>query len=925
MTYQFSRKISASILAIKKFPEKIVDQSILAIMANADIIHFDVAKSDGKATKIIEESSDDTSSFFTPNLLSEIKQAGEKRSLVVPIDVHIMDMEPSESLIQEWISVKPDYLAIHWEAFNDKKILLDRISFIKNNGIKTGLALRPDVDIGKVIDFIVANPNLIDLISQCGVYPCVGGQTMAYHILNNVRKLAELRKEKSFSYEIMIDGGVKPGILSQKCFEIGANILVAGSAFFGKGDSGLDEMHINAQALKTKVVKKAHDIYTIIAEKIYNIRAKKQGKIWILIEGYHGSGKTFITQKIEERLVAMGTESVVIPLDFSWTDRTERARWKDEAYLSKEQGIEHNYFNSLNQNPEPMHWRQGHSKQALLNIASMDGKAIIENCYQFNETGDTKGKFRTHITDNSILLIEGVYASLAGKEDWDMRIYVSGDIEGSKKRAMVRDEIKVFRPQEETKALYEDVYESSYNNYVQKCNPIEKANIVIDNKSINKDEIDPKIIMSTPSMIVLECMNPDCKRQYSSVRIDKCEICDSDLNNVIIGNVNFLDSIIENEKNMWRYRKFTTVKAESVVSNGEGNTPIVYMKEASKKLGVHVWIKLEIVNPTGTFKDREASYVVSLSRQYGQDNIVMQSTGNTAVAITHYAGLADISSWCFIPESSCYKTLMPPKKPKNRIIAVKGHPIDIKTVAADFAKHFNFPKVSPFFERCEANAMMGYETGEALLSGNLPEKELLRGGGFDYYIQTISAGMGAIGFFYGMKRLEKWTNGKIKSPKIFGVEISEFAPIHYAWEHDLKQVGEDVATPFFPDHALFEPTLWTTNIRKYYPHLRKMLKDSKGMFCMVEPEEVGKIIEEYGIRKEIEAMGYRLSDTENSAFIGFTGMIKKIISGEIPKESRIILMLTGKGHHNNFVHVKPDFVVDPKIHKPQDIMDNISS
>lgn len=137
-------------------------------------------------------------------------------------------------------------------------------------------------------------------------------------------------------------------------------------------------------------------------------------------------------------------------------------------------------------------------------------------------------------------------------------------------------------------------------------------------------------------------------------------------------------------------------------------------------MGVHIWFKVESVNPTGTFKDREGSYVVSLSKQYSQQNVVMKSTGNTAISVTYYAGLAGLPSWCFIPSISTYKLLMPGKKRQNRIIAVKGHPIDVKDIAEKFASEYSFPKISPFYERCEANATIGYEVGEALLKKKIP-------------------------------------------------------------------------------------------------------------------------------------------------------------------------------------------------------------
>jgi hypothetical protein len=301
----------------------------------------------------------------------------------------------------------------------------------------------------------------------------------------------------------------------------------------------------------------------------------------------------------------------------------------------------------------------------------------------------------------------------------------------------------------------------------------------------------------------------------------------------------------------------------------------------------------------------------------------MQSTGNTAIAMTHYAGVAAIPSWAFIPSRSAYKLLMPRKHSRTHILAVDGHPIDVKTVAEDFAACFHFPKVSPFYERCEANKTMAYEVAEAVLSGTLEEGERLKGRGFDFYVQTLSAGMGLIGFRAGMEYVQALTGGAIVAPRIAAIEISEFAPIHDAWKQGLEQVGDTVSTPFFPDHPLFEPTLWTTNIGKYYPHLRKMLASSDGLLDAVAPGMVLDRVEKYGFVEELRQLGCHLSGTENSPLIGFAGLASLVERGAIPKGSSAVLMVTGKAVHPGFVLERPDLVVDPSRHKPIDILSSV--
>jgi threonine synthase len=671
-------------------------------------------------------------------------------------------------------------------------------------------------------------------------------------------------------------------------------------------------------------------LYDSITQRIVQICGTTLRPIWVLIEAYHGGGKTHITEQIKRNLEAIGLHCLALGLDISWTDRCDRARWREEAYAARARGQPHPYFDALGQNP-PLHWRKAHSDAAIsaLEKAAADARKFgrpvrvaLGDCYQFNETGDICGVAEFTVMPHSVILVEGAYASALQKTDWDLRVYILADREQAKRRAMTRDEWKVHRCQTETCELYEDVYEPTYDRYLALYRPIKHTDIMIDARTTVLEGLphDRGIAQATPFQILLECSNLACRHQMPALRVDACPICKGALQNTIVGEVRFPEVADEAYPGMWRYHRLMPVHPGCISGEHVGTTPVVYLPETSAALGIQLWVKLEIVNPTGTFKDREGAYVVAISRQFGQDNIVLQSTGNTAVAVTHYAGLAGLSSWAFIPKSSAYKLLMPPRRPSSHIIAVDGHPIDVKRLADEFAAQYDFPKISPFHERCEANATLAYEIAEAILSRTLPAQELLPRSNFDFYVQTIAAGMGPVGFYTGMERLQRWTHGELTMPRILAVEIAEFAPIQNAWEKGLPEVGEEVATPYFPNHDLFEPTLWTTNIRKYYPCLRRMLMASHGLLTAVTPHQVQTAEREFGIREELTEMGYCFEDTERASFVGFAGLVEQVKSHEIKRGSCVILMLTGKGHHDTFVHEQPDFTADSRVHKPADIL-----
>src|SRR6266481_1975619 len=98
------------------------------------------------------------------------------------------------------------------------------------------------------------------------------------------------------------------------------------------------------------------------------------------------------------------------------------------------------------------------------------------------------------------------------------------------------------------------------------------------------------------------------------------------------------------------YREYLPV-AESmpVVSLGEGDTPLVFCQQLSKRVGRVVFVKNEGVNPTGSFKDRGMTLAVSKAMQRGATALICASTGNTSASAAAYAARAGISCVVILP------------------------------------------------------------------------------------------------------------------------------------------------------------------------------------------------------------------------------------------------------------------------------------
>ncbi|HLT55157.1 MAG TPA: pyridoxal-phosphate dependent enzyme, partial [Bacillota bacterium] len=69
----------------------------------------------------------------------------------------------------------------------------------------------------------------------------------------------------------------------------------------------------------------------------------------------------------------------------------------------------------------------------------------------------------------------------------------------------------------------------------------------------------------------------------------------------------------------------------------EGNTPLIHLKNLSKRLGIELYGKFEGLNPTGSFKDRGMVVAVAKAKEEGSKSVICASTGNTSASAAAYA------------------------------------------------------------------------------------------------------------------------------------------------------------------------------------------------------------------------------------------------------------------------------------------------
>ena len=353
--------------------------------------------------------------------------------------------------------------------------------------------------------------------------------------------------------------------------------------------------------------------------------------------------------------------------------------------------------------------------------------------------------------------------------------------------------------------------------------------------------------------------------------------------------------IFENNRTMWRYFQILPIlNRKNIISLGEGQTPLIRVESLERLLnGAKLYCKNECVNPGGTFKDREASYVISKAKESGYKNLVFHSTGNTGYSYCLYAKKAGIDVWFFLPLSclnKCDKKMLG----KNvHIIAVDGGFKTVGAIAKKFAKANNFTAIAPLHDKLEGKKTIAYEQFE-----ELPEATI--------FVQTIAGGYGVIGFYEGHKILQKLGLEKSKMPKIFCVQSKDGATIEKLYNNKRRVIN---ANDIIATKDIFEKTLQSTNPLSTYGFVKNALDNSDGEIVSVDKNNVSNIQKIFyrAMKKSNIQISYR---NEKSPFISFAGLLKLSKAKKIKKSDVIYLLITGRGRGNN-EKVKPDAIVRP--------------
>ncbi len=323
------------------------------------------------------------------------------------------------------------------------------------------------------------------------------------------------------------------------------------------------------------------------------------------------------------------------------------------------------------------------------------------------------------------------------------------------------------------------------------------------------------------------------------------------------------DMIDTEARSLWRYAAALPVEVLDPITLGEGLTPLV----SCKWRGLPAQFKLEWFSPTGSFKDRGASVMLSILRAQGVTKVLEDSSGNGGAAIAGYAAAGGIAAKILMPASTSPDKIVQMRAYGAEIELVSGTRQDVSNAAARQAETIFYAghNWQPFF--LQGTKTLAYELWEDL-KFNAPDNVIIATG----------AGSNIMGCDIGFGELLR--RGEIASlPRLFAAQPENCAPLHASF-----LAGSDDLTPVEVRPTIAEGASIASPVRAR--EVLGALRRSRGATVALSEAEIEKALFELG------RIGLYAEPTSALAAAAFTKLIER---GVVQPSETTVVVLTGAG------------------------------
>jgi threonine synthase len=315
--------------------------------------------------------------------------------------------------------------------------------------------------------------------------------------------------------------------------------------------------------------------------------------------------------------------------------------------------------------------------------------------------------------------------------------------------------------------------------------------------------------------------------------------------------------------NVWRYAAAIPVDDTHPVTLSEGWTPLV----SGEWAGAQTLFKLEFMMPTGSFKDRGMTVMVSYLKSRGLDRVLEDSSGNAGASLSAYAAAAGLQCRILVPETASYPKIAQIAACGADVVTIRGSRQDVADAAVRMSAEIFYASHNwmPFF--VEGTKTLAYELWEQL--------------GFaapDNVVTPLGYGSNVLGCLRGFDELVR--SGEIeKTPRVFAVQAENCAPYYAAYRAGSENL---VPTEVKPTIAEGIASSKPTRVREVLNGVRK----SGGAIVAVSENEIVDAL------RSLARKGLYVEPTSAAAAAGLTQLLTAV---QIGAHETTVLVLTGTG------------------------------
>ncbi|WIK84216.1 threonine synthase [Pseudoglutamicibacter albus] len=312
-------------------------------------------------------------------------------------------------------------------------------------------------------------------------------------------------------------------------------------------------------------------------------------------------------------------------------------------------------------------------------------------------------------------------------------------------------------------------------------------------------------------------------------------------------------------------------KDDRIVTLGEGGTPLVYAPALSEETGNEVYLKVEGMNPTGSFKDRGMTMAITAAVNDGAKAVVCASTGNTSASAAAYAKQAGLTCAVLVPDGKISMGKLSQAIAHGaQIIQIDGNfdnCLDVARKLSESYPVFLVNSVNP--NRIEGQKTGAFEVVDFL--GDAP----------DYHLLPVGNAGNITAYWKGYKEYANKTenhHGEVLVP------VASKTPIMWGFQ-------AEGAAPIVKGHPVLEPETVATAIRIGNPASWKQAEAAR--------DESGGLIDSVTDEQILEA--HRWLSSREGVFVepasasGAAGLLKMHRAGKAPQGKTIVITVTGHG------------------------------